>query len=234
MLSAAICALVFSANAKDVENSENVENSAKDSFSSVYAGLGFGGNFASNAKNKSEDPITNQLIDPDNDWGKGISKNRFMGSFVIGAGKQFRNNIYVGGEFLADYSKTVSFKDTHSALKLTSGGFVPQLNFKLGYVFKNNILAYGKAGFAWRKSSFVFRDNHNNINKSKRSTSFVLGAGVEKIFCKKFSAALETDYDFGYNWKEDINFSYGTINYNMKKIGRSWNVRALVKYNIKY
>lgn len=215
-LSAAVCAMMFSVNAKDTEV---VEESVSANFSTVYAGVGFGGNFAKNDV-------------------KPLDKNRFMGSFAIGAGKQFRNGAYVGGEFLGDFSKKVSAEDTAvdgTTIKASLGGFVPHLNFKAGYVIKNDILLYGKLGVSWRKIKVQVGD----FNDSKRKAAFVLGAGIEKAFCKKFSAAFEVDYDFGYKWKKDYTYrsnagtlENGTINAN--SIGKSWNIRALVKYNIKY
>jgi hypothetical protein len=59
----------------------------------------------------------------------------------------------------------------------------------------------------------------------------VLGLGAEKAFCKKFSAAVEADYNFG--WKQKI------ADKNLKdeqdvRFNKGWNVRALVKYNVKY
>ena len=56
---------------------------------------------------------------------------------------------------------------------------------------------------------------------SKTGASFVLGVGAEKAFCNKFSTALEVEYDFGFK-AEKVRFN------------RGWNVRALVKYNVKY
>ena len=57
----------------------------------------------------------------------------------------------------------------------------------------------------------------------------MLGLGAEKAFCKKFSAALEADYNFG--WKQKIKTSAGEKDVRFNK---GWNVRALVKYNVKY
>lgn len=217
LLGATVLGLVFSANAKDLEDAEI----STKNFSSVYAGIGGCGNFQ-----------TDRIV-------KGAGKDRFMGSFVVGAGKQFSNNVYLGAEFLGDFSKSVIKKfEKNDGLKTQSkasvGGFVPTVSVKLGYVFNNDVLAYGKMGVSSRRVAVEVGD----FKDSKRKPSFVLGAGVEKAFCKKFSTALEAEYDFGYNWKRDFEYKSGNVKIkdkiDGKNLGRSWNIRALVKYNIKY
>ncbi len=211
MLGALVCALMFSANAEDIEVVEN--NIQAGDFSTVYAGLGMGGNFL-----------------------KDNVGNRFMGSLVIGAGKQFNNNIYIAGEFLGDFAKSVKKEETVNNVfnKASLSGIVPNLNFKVGYVFKKNVLVYGKVGCSWRKTTL----QKNDTKESKKKASIVLGAGVERIFCKKFSAALEGDYNFGYNWNYKIEYKDGNVSRTKedkaKDLGAGWNIRALVKYNIKY
>ncbi len=232
----------------------------------------------------------------------GIKANRFTGSFVIGGGKVFSNNVYIGAEFLMDVSKNkkisreadISIQGVNDSVEddmvriddgfvvsrdsviysgtdnivingkrytneefraLQNGssssagspslgatsdgsiredvkisGFVPQVNFKVGYVFKNNTLVYGKLGCAWTKvsidsyykgpgsSEWIKIDRGSG---AKTKASVVVGLGAEKAFCKKFSTALEGDYNFG--WKKD------NVRYN-----KGWTIRALVKYNVKY
>ena len=193
MLGAAVCAMAFSANAE-----EAVRTSA---FSSIYGGLGIGGSFLKCTGNDVED----------------LKANRFMGSFVLGGGKVFNNNVYVGGEFLADFMKNKKWEDDTSNAE--SKGFIPQIDLKVGYAFKNDSLVYGKLGCAWSKVSGY--DKSKDKSESKTKAAVVLGLGAEKAFCKKFSAAVEGDYNFG--WKDDgVRFNKG------------WTVRALVKYNVKY
>ena len=159
----------------------------------------------------------------------------FIGSLVIGAGKVFSNNVYVGGEFMMDFTKNKKSEveglsertGAHAKDEFKFGGIVPQLNLRAGYVFKNDVLAYAKLGCAWTKMSLKSFEKVGNDWKatddgeSKTKASFVLGLGAEKAFCKKFSAAIEADYNFG--WK-----------YEGYKASKGWNVRALVKYNVKY
>ena len=196
MLGAAVCAMAFSANAEEVV----VEESAvcTSAFNSIYGGLGIGGSFL-------------KFADGD------LKANRFMGSFVVGGGKVFNNNVYVGGEFLADFMKNKKWEDNGSNAQ--SKGFMPQIDAKIGYAFKNDSLIYGKLGCAWSKISGY--DKSEDKSDSKTKAAFVLGLGAEKAFCKKFSVALEGDYNCGWKWNDVRN-------------NKGWAVRALVKYNVKY
>ena len=222
VLLSAACAVAFSANA-GVAEEVVVAETAQPAFSSVYAGLGIGGSFLESNEFEYTDKNGKDAKDK-------LKANRFIGSFVLGAGKVFKNNVYAGAEFMMDFTKNKKKEwETDSGngkLEGKVGGFVPQLNVKVGYVFKNNVLAYGKLGCAWTKASLkefkkTSKDWKETGSFSKTKGAFVLGLGAEKAFCKKFSAALEGDYNFG--WKnEGVRFNKG------------WNVRALVKYNVKY
>lgn len=240
MLSAAVCALAFSANA-DVASEVVVADAIQASaFNSIYAGLGIGGSFF-----KGDDVVyaTDGTHTDATDWGYLDPKaNRFIGSFVLGGGKVFNNKIYVGAEFLMDFTKNKKFSVENSinnpvyVKKGTNyvsadiygkvGGFMPQVNAKLGYAFNKCTLAYAKLGCAWTKVTVDSYeagtdDKIDNASFSKTKAAFVLGVGAEKAFCKKFSAAVEGDYNFG--WK-----------YSGLKFNKGWTVRALVKYNVKY
>ena len=208
MLGAAVCAMVFSANAENVM----VVNSARTSaFNSIYGGLGIGGSFLETSAKDVKD----------------VKANRFIGSLVLGGGKVFSNNVYVGGEFLMDFTKNNKKEVEFSGNKVTANmrGFIPQIDAKVGYAFKNDTLVYGKLGCAWSKVSLENGDK----KPSKTKASFVLGLGAEKAFCKKFSAALEGDYNFGYKWQDKKDTKDVKVTCN-----KGWTVRALVKYNVKY
>lgn len=224
MLSAAVCAMAFTANADVAEEVEVIETAQASAFNSIYAGLGIGGSFlkSGDVKYLSKDG----KIEKDS-----LKANRFIGSFVLGAGKVFSNNVYVGGEFLMDFTKNKKSEwELFGNRKIEGkvGGYIPQLNLRLGYVFKNDVLAYAKLGCAWTKVSMNGFEKKGNdwvevpgSKDSKTKASFVLGLGAEKAFCKKFSAAVEADYNFGWKLKG--------VRWN-----KGWNVRALVKYNVKY
>ncbi|MCR4555291.1 MAG: hypothetical protein K5766_00560 [Alphaproteobacteria bacterium] len=280
MLSAAVCAMAFSANA-DVSEEVVVEEAAQTSdFNSFYFGAGIGGSFlksddvgitkgmqgtANGIRIEGDRAVFTDFTSVSREQEKfGVKANRFIGSFVIGGGRVFSNNVYVGGEFLMDVSKDKKIS-RESKIKanlidnsgigdnvivngksvgewksevssfaqrkdVKVGGFIPQFNLKAGYVFKNNTLVYGKLGCALTKVSIDsyykksgsdewIKDKDESWSKTK--PSLILGLGAEKSFGKKFSAAVEADYNFG--WK-----------HKGYKANKGWNVRALVKYNVKY
>jgi opacity protein-like surface antigen len=234
-LCAAVCAMAFSASADVADEVVVAETISSSVFSSIYGGLGIGGSFLESNEFEYVNKDGNDAKDK-------LKANRFIGSFVLGGGKVFKHNMYAGAEFLMDFTKNKKKEwETNSGnnkIEGKVGGFVPQLNVKAGYVFKSNILAYAKLGCAWTKASVTpFQKNGDNWDEvkdksmSKTKAAFVLGLGAEKAFCKKFSAAVEADYNFG--WKQKI------ADKNLKdeqdvRFNKGWNVRALVKYNVKY
>ncbi|MBO4405706.1 MAG: hypothetical protein J5821_03160, partial [Alphaproteobacteria bacterium] len=121
MLGAAVCAMAFSANAEEVVVEEAAVRTS--AFSSIYGGLGIGGSFL---KSDAAD-----YFDKDGNHHDKAKANRFMGSFVLGGGKVFRNNVYVGGEFLADFMKNKKFeaydKDKNHTHDRDIKGFIPQI-----------------------------------------------------------------------------------------------------------
>ncbi len=254
MLSAAVCAMAFSANADVADEVVIAEAIQASAFDSIYAGLGIGGSFL---KGDDIPYATENQIDVTKWKGAlGTKANRFIGSFVLGGGKVFNNKIYAGAEFLMDFTKNKKFdvvsdattsdvyvvtdRNTDGSVKTLApgkiegkiGGFIPQINAKIGYAFNKCTLAYLKLGCAWTKVTVDVSKETAGSNPiqytavpaesgSKTKAAFVLGLGAEKAFCKKFSAAVEGDYNFG--WK-----------YKGLKFNKGWTVRALVKYNVKY
>ena len=221
VLSAAAFAMVFSSANADVMVDEYVIAEAVEAsvFDSVFAGVGFGGNFLK----------ASPTAEFKNDWAfedlSNLKKNRLMGSVVLGAGKVLKNKIYVGGEVLFDMmkNKEETFKEgTDTEVFLKANGLMTQFVGKIGYTSKKNVLVYGKMACALSKVKvFAEATGKEDLDKSKTGASFVLGVGAEKAFCNKFSTALEVDYNFGFK-AEKVRFN------------RGWNVRALVKYNVKY
>ena len=198
VLVASVCAMAFSANA---------ENVSSGVFSSIYGGLGIGGSFLKSSLDGLET----------------MKANRFMGSLAVGGGKVFKNNAYAGCEFLMDFMK--NRKKSYGNGNFQMKGFIPQVDVKLGYAFRNDILGYGKFGCAWSKATY----NDGRHDHSKNKTSFALGVGAEKAFCNKFSTAVEADYNFGFKWKDKATTGVEKI-----KANKGWTVRALAKCNVKY
>lgn len=228
-LCAAVCAMVFSASADVTEEVVVPEETSPCVFSSIYGGLGIGGSFLTGDNigytvfSSTANPKAKATIKP--------KANRFIGSVVLGGGKMFKNKVYAGAEFLMDFTKNkkheivdADINGVESKIDGKIGGFIPQINVKAGYVFKNATLAYAKLGCAWTKfAAETFRkDNGAKIDgESKTKASVVLGLGAEKAFRNKISAAIEGDYNFGHK-------------VNSLRVNKGWSVRALVKYNVKY
>jgi len=210
ILIAAVCAMMFSANAKESKEVSVTESASKNVFSNVYGGLGIGGSFLKSSVDGMAD----------------MKANRLMGSFVIGGGKVFRNKAYMGGELLFDFMKNRKkfYKDYAKDASLQMKGFFPQVDVKIGYTVRNDVLGYGKFGCGWSKVSFF--DGANNHSKNK--TSFVLGVGAEKAFYQNFSTAVEADYNFGFKTDDK------GLGLNNVRANKGWSVRALAKYNVKY
>lgn len=257
MLSAAVCAMAFSANADVADEVVIAEAIQASAFDSIYAGLGIGGSFLTGDEIAYHQHATATDATAPARINHKPKANRFIGSFVIGGGKVFNNKIYAGAEFLMDFTKNKKFES--DALVVNSipttndpnngtfhtkvGGFIPQLSAKFGYAFNKCTLAYLKLGCAWTKLSVDSVLTAGTAapatqpNWSKTKAAFVLGLGAEKAFCKKFSVAVEGDYNFG--WKNtfaNINDAHRNTTNNevSSRFNKGWTVRALVKYNVKY
>ncbi len=230
-LMAATLATANFAFAEDVVVTEEAAPAYENAFDTFYFGLGMGGSFV-----KYDGSVD---IKGNNSVKLNKRCNRFIGSAVIGAGKTFRQNFYVGAEFLMDFTKSKT-KEITSDIKIGNDngkatanckyqGFTPQFDVRFGYVNPSlNALFYGKAGIVYNKykGTLDYKAGDDAANKGSLEISghkmgFVLGLGAEKMFCKKFSGRLEGDYNFG-GKKDGIKFNKG------------FTIRALVAYNIKY
>ncbi|MBO4405305.1 MAG: hypothetical protein J5821_01085, partial [Alphaproteobacteria bacterium] len=124
-----------------------------------------------------------------------------------------------------------------------------QVNAKVGCVFGQDTMAYGKFGCALsrvsQERSFIKKLDSEVAQtvvpdkSSERKTSFILGMGAEKVFRNKVAAVLEADYNFGFRWKDEHHKTfiddsiYVPTGWNLK-CNKGWTIRALVKYRAKY
>lgn len=216
-LMALALAMTSASFAEDVVISEQAAP-VENAFDTFYFGLGIGGSFVKyDGANDAMKQVNVKLNE---------KCNRFIGSAVIGAGKTFKQRFYAGAEILMDFTKaktkTVEKQIAGANVKVEGKfqGITPQFAVRLGYVNPCwNTLFYGKMGVAYNKGYGTVAGIDQKFDEKK--AGFVLGLGVEKMFCKKFSARLEGDYNFG-NKKNGVKFNKG------------FTVRALVAYNIKY
>ncbi len=213
--SIAVCAMVFSVSAKDVDAEQVVQDSL---FDGIYAGLGIGGSFL-----KTTGGIPTQGFDLDSD----MEADRFSGSVVIGTSKVI-NRIYGGFEVLLDVMKNKKHEWTDADRNMEMKGVIPQLNLRAGYSFTHDTVVFGKVGCAWSRVSARQPDGsttHVTADRSKTKASIVLGIGAEKAFNNRFSTSLEVDYNFGASASPTTN--------DKLRWTKGWNIRALAKYNVK-
>ncbi|MDR3187049.1 MAG: porin family protein [Holosporaceae bacterium] len=190
-------------------------------FDSVYLGLGAGGSFL---KSKAEhDKLSGSK-----------SFSRFIGSVFLGAGKSFKK-FYIGAEGLLDFTKSKSAdieKETGGVTvkgTLRNGGVSPQLGIRLGAIVKDSWLIFLKVAGVYNKTSLKIGDREGSCSKLTPALSL----GVEKLFCKKFSARLEGEYVFSANKTAQYTIDNKDVDVKIKNEG-GFVIRALAAYNVKY
>ncbi len=197
------------------------EECCSPDFGGIQFILGIGGSF-----------LKAEVKDKDNGTNAKISKNanRFIGTVGLGGGKVFKDKFYVGMEVLFDFTKNkdwteqVTYKTVKQNAKLKSNGLFTSLGLRLGYIVpKYNTMVYFKVA----GSHSTAKVNLETANKELKAAKIVptLALGVEKAFCKKFTARLEGEYRFKGTKKAD--------GYELKA-NDGFNIRALVSYNVRF
>jgi outer membrane immunogenic protein len=137
-----------------------------------------------------------------------ISSSGFLGGVYGGYNYQFSPSFLVGID--ADYSwadltgsSTVP-ANTGAALSNAFSIKVKSLatvTARLGYIFNNNWMLFGKAGWAWSDwdaNSVTTRTTTGAVTSSGTSSpnrnGLILGTGLEWAFAEHWSAKLEYDY----------------------------------------
>ena len=190
-------------------------------FGGIQFILGIGGSF-----------LKAELKDKDNGTNAKISKNanRFIGTVGIGGGKVFKDKFYAGLEVLFDFTKSKdwteegTYKGVKRNVKLKSNGLFTSLGLRLGYIVpKYNTMVYFKVAGSHSSAKV----NSETANKELKAAKIVptLALGVEKAFCKKFTARLEGEYRFKGTKKAE--------GYELKA-NDGFNIRALVSYNVRF
>lgn len=196
-------------------------------FGGIQFILGIGGSF-----------LKAELKDKDTDTNSKISKNanRFIGTVGIGGGKVFKDKFYLGMEVLFDFTKAKDWTEKFAFnrngarlegdTKLKSNGLFTSLGLRLGYIVpKYNTMVYFKV--AGSHSSVKANGTAAGKDYEIKAAKIVptLALGVEKAFCKKFTARLEGEYRFKGSKKEDGIEIKGNDGFN---------IRALVSYNVRF
>lgn len=196
-------------------------------FCGVYVTLGAGGSFL---KNKIDGNIGINNAAP-NVKTPNKDLNRVIGVLGLGGGKVFKENFYVGGEVLCDFSSSkeknlgITTADGNPAVaddtvKVKTSAVVPSIGLRLGYFNKNaDLLFYAKAAASYTSTTFKSHIGQNDYETKVSKFAPAVGLGIEKAFGKKFSGRLEGEYRFKSS-KEAYKSASGV------------NVRALVAYHV--
>ena len=197
------------------------EECCSPDFGGIQFILGIGGSF-----------LKAEVKDKDNGTNAKISKNanRFIGTVGLGGGKVFKDKFYVGMEVLFDFTKNkdwteqITYKTVNQNAKLKSNGLFTSLGLRLGYIVpKYNTMVYFKVAGSHSSAKVNFETSNKELKAAKIVPTLALG--VEKAFCKKFTARLEGEYRFKGTKKED--------GYELKA-NDGFNIRALVSYNVRF
>ena len=186
-------------------------------FGGIQFILGIGGSFL-----KNEVKVDNVKV---------VSKNanRFIGTVGIGGGKVFKDKFYAGLEVLFDFTKSKDWTEKYYDVdyKLKSNGLFTSLGLRLGYIVpKYNTMVYFKV--AGSHSSSKITAIIDGVNEGELKAAKIvptLALGVEKAFCKKFTARLEGEYRFKGTKKAEGCELKGNDGFN---------IRALVSYNVRF
>ena len=192
--------------------------------------LGIGGSFMK-AELKNKDKTVYTTFEKSS---KNV--NRFIGTIGLGGGKVFKNVFYVGAEVLFDFTKNKEYTLTQditdaSNAKLKSNGLFTSLGLRLGYIMpKYNTMIYFKVSGSHstakaRIDATALAAATPNVDMKASKIVPTLALGVEKAFCKKFTARLEGEYRFK-STKKDNGLEL--------KANDGFNIRALVSYNVRF
>lgn len=231
LLSAAVGSLFFTANADQTvvtahEEPAIVVEQAPEvcecPFGGLYLGLGIGGSFLQNNGSVTTNGAAYQKMDN--------NVNRFIGTIALGGGKVFNEKFYLGLEGMMDFTKSENKRIANNTFKIKNTAVIPSIGLRLGYVY-NCWLIYGKVSASHASTEATVVANNVKLGSAKKFAP-ALALGVEKAFCKKFTARLEGEYRF--ESKKDFNETIGGTNYiGSVKGNKGFTVRALVAYNVK-
>lgn len=211
-------------DAAPVEDAEETVNA----FDGLYLGLGIGGSFL---QDKGDALALGKHY--------ALSKanvNRFTGNVFVGYNKTFKQKFLLGLEALCDFTKNkrkrltdgVSGAGTPDDAEVKHSGVTPELALRLGYVYCNSLFFAKIAMVMPRAKVFDAEDNGRYMGKINK-VALGLGLGVERAFCKKWSARLEGEYVF--NQKKTF---WDGANNAKFKVNKGWNVRAGLAYHIAF
>jgi outer membrane immunogenic protein len=206
LLLAAACAIVSAqaASAADMPTKAPAYASPSYNWTGFYLGGQVGGGWA----NSTQTNITGTGAFLAGTVQQPISSSGVLGGVYGGYNYQVNRSFLVGID--ADYSwadltgSSTAAANTGAALSNAFSIKVKSLatvTGRLGYIFNNNWMFFGKAGWAWSDwaSSSVSTSTVTGLVTSRGASSpnrdgLILGTGLEWAFAEHWSAKLEYDY----------------------------------------
>lgn len=160
-------------------------------FQGFHAGVGIGG-----SKVQSEDKIPGFARKADND-AKGFAYRGFVGYDV-----KLSERIVLGAEAgISNGDKKIESRVDTARVKVDPGiGF--DVTARLGFVATDNLMVYGRAGWAREKFEREIRFTNNNtvLRNDKDANGALFGIGAE--YALSDNVAIRAEYDRT-NFKED-------------------------------
>jgi hypothetical protein len=129
--------------------------------------------------------------------------NQPGGTVALGGGL-FVDNIYLGGDFVCDFSSNKKHvaKAVFGDIRLEQRGITPVLALKLGaYLSSLDVLFCARFGASLKKTEIT---SNNFGNLKMPSLSPIVGFGVEKNMSK---LAVRFDFDYRFEAEKDGGFS---------------------------
>lgn len=223
------------------------EGAPEDFYSGFYAGAGVS---FSRTTNKSDIEWTNFFHEATKIQNRKV--NSAGGSVVLGYGRCFANNYYVGGELSVDMAGNKSYTGEYDFQEESNyhgkvHGVIPSAAVRLGYRLNPLTMAYVKGGIAHVKSDFtdgsakivfdfiVAKGKNCSYSGSDVNISKVvpvIGVGIERKVTGNFGLRLEGDYRFKSKGTsvERVSGATGNIDVGLSNRISGFTVRAMGTY----
>lgn len=132
-----------------------------------------------------------------------LDVNGFTGGVFLGYGYFFKNNFYLGGEGLLNYTDasinySITDPSTSYYTKITTAGGA-SLALLPGYKLTPTSLIYARLGYNWDHIKATETSFSTSTNTTKWSHSFAYGLGLESLVYRNWSMRLEYTYTNN-NW----------------------------------
>lgn len=176
-----------------------------NTFSGFYVGAHLGGAFGA----RDDDQVDGVI------GGGQVGYNWQIQNWVLGLEGQFSGSGAKADETLGGLSGS------------TDVNWLGSVTGKLGYVVGNNVMLYGKGGFAFADYDYSVTNGALSASAGKTRTGWTVGGGAEWMFAPAWSAMVEYQYyDFG-----SKTFDFSAVNVALDIDSGIHTVKAGVNYH---